>query len=186
VSGVEIATLTWLADLLKGLAGSAVADRLKRRSSPEQARVLAYEVHRRLGEVESESVGFLVTLSVYARADDDALEASLGQGRGMLRYSASEVAGALQRLSRALEAIDPQLAIHAPELHELIHDSIMTRGGVVRSVLEMRFEDMTLSEAKQAFRETYDEASSALQKICEATWGMREFISREFSFKDGF
>jgi hypothetical protein len=209
VTGAEIASLKWLADVLKSLASSVMGDRLKPRTSEQRAWILGKGLWDSLASLRSSSTYFVVALrevieSVNLQLENK-IEGADQVGLGFssdhpvylrsviassverwLPYAMDQVVENLENVSDALAAINPQLEIHVPEIAEQIYSSTFERGAVIRrAALEM--EDPFGRPASPAvLASILADAEAALVEIDKATEGIRAFLAKEFNFKDSF
>lgn len=108
---MEIAALTFALDFLKSVLSGVVGDRLKRKTSPEKAKDVAYRLFTALGNLQRSSTALVEGLDAVLqeakaspeRVDTRELYSRLG-----------EVSKELSQLTDAMNRIDPQLGCTHP------------------------------------------------------------------------
>ncbi|KWT58410.1 hypothetical protein ADL21_29465 [Streptomyces albus subsp. albus] len=110
--GVEILGLQWLAKIFELLIGEGIRDRLMPRSSSERARRLALDLYCSLGQLRSDSEGFVKSLRDILAGETDAISED---PFGAAFRAVTSAATSLQDVQDALRELDPQLEIHAPK-----------------------------------------------------------------------
>jgi hypothetical protein len=176
VTGAEIAALKWLATLANSVLAAGLGDRLKKRTSPEQARERGFRLYVALGELSDASVAFVAALRAASEGDSSA--------KTDLARRLPAVSVALQHLLSAVEGVDPQLSIHVPAVADEIMGAYMRRGIVV-SRAEEELDKLARGEEGD-LAALVPEAEQALAQVEHATESLRAFLAQEFAFKESF
>jgi chemotaxis regulatin CheY-phosphate phosphatase CheZ len=179
VSGGEIIALRWVADLVKSLIAAAAGDRLKTKklSSSERASFLARELYSSLKELEEGSKDFVEALSALGDGESEA--------RDSLQWALERVAKASNLVTRAVNGIDPQLSIHAPEIAEDVEIAHTSRDHNAFWAGYVLWQ-YTGQEQTDAFREAAEKARQTLSEIEAASEAFREFLTEQFKFSESF
>ena len=195
MTGAEIAGLGWLSAFLNNVLASVVGDRLKKKPSHERAKERAYELFESLQDVRYGSAAFVDALRdlcgvevdpaerakhTEPRDDDDEVTPE-----GALWNAISRVSYGLVRLTRALNEVDPQLGVHAPEVAEEVAGARSSRALVI-SEAEQRLGAFANGYEDVAFTDILQSAETAHSEIESATDAFRVFLANEFSFKESF
>jgi hypothetical protein len=129
MTGGEIATLKWLASLVKSLLGAWAG---KQKASSERAAEAARHLYTALKWLDSASQDFVYLLTALAEGTPEA--------RDPFMYSVSGVGGALTAVEKAVKDIDPQLSIHFPEVARSIEDAVISRRPTVSEASNALFD----------------------------------------------
>ena len=101
-----------------------------------------------------------------------------------LWMAASLLRRALEALEPALREIDPQLAIHQPDVSEAINHYVVSRGYVLRQLEDLAWH--TTAEGSGELRKIVVQSQENQQVIDGAIQEFRTFLAAEFSFKESF
>jgi hypothetical protein len=96
-----------------------------------------------------------------------------------------DVSGALDELSRALHAVDPQLSVHVPDIAQEVNDARSSRKAVVTRA-EASLAALAGGEEAEDLAAVLADAEQAYTEIQHATESVRVFLASEFAFKDSF
>jgi hypothetical protein len=157
---------------------------MRAKSSPERARNRSFALYEALGSLQQSSRAFVELL--------DEVAINLGRPEFEREYVAThdlrarmaDVAESLTRLAEAMNAVDPQLEVHAPVLAREIQDAALSRALVLTRADE-ELESLENIEPADAAALS-DDANRALVQLRAVTENMREFLAEEFSFRDSF
>jgi hypothetical protein len=109
-----------------------------------------------------------------------------------LNTAASSLSGTLGEVPGALEAVNPQLKIFNNELVQSLEFYVATRAHVLNELLEFqvsRYFDHELPskpEALESLQQLQRTAENNQQIIEKAIQDMRDFLAKEFTFKESF
>jgi hypothetical protein len=178
---MEIAALTFALDFLKSVLTGAVGDRLKRKTSPEKAKDASYKLYTALGNLQKSSAGFVEKLDEVAQ---EAMGSPDGVDTQALYSQLERVSMDLSRLSDAMNQIDPQLGVHAPEMAREIQAASRSRALVITRAERELSAVGSLDTA--ALTAVSDQARTTLVQIEAVTEDTRKFLAQQFSFKESF
>jgi hypothetical protein len=181
-TGLEVAALKWVADLLKSLLAAAGGDRLKknRLSSSERASQAANKLYVSLNELAEASKDFVEILTAIAEGESGA--------RGALEWALQRAAKASNNVAEAVNQINPQLSIHAPDIARNIEHAPTQRGMRISSAKEAAalYDYTSQEQGTAAFREVAQGAQQTLTEIEAATESLRKFLAEQFKFTENF
>jgi hypothetical protein len=191
---LEAFGLSWLASIVSSVVSAAVNERTKPKASPETAKNRALALYQALRNVETLSGEFAAALEAVADFKWGA-RASGGAGATLtslvteLHRITNDLRASLEEVRRTVAAIDPQLAIHQPEVSRALEEFVGTRGFLIE-----RLEDMTphlqpdeLGPAEQKeVRRLAIAAKQNHQLIQRTMESFRAFLAGEFAFKESF
>ena len=167
--------------MLKSLVSSVGSDRLKKnkKSSPERASQAARNLYVALTGLQEASKDFVASLTAIAEGRD---------AQGTLQFALMRTGQALVHVTKAVNEINPQLSIHAPEIAQSIEDGSHTRNMWMSYAEEaLALQDYTSQEqGTAAFREVAQGAQQTLVEIEAATESLRRFLAEQFTFKENF
>lgn len=185
-----LATLNFIWQFLKPAGADALKDRLKPKSSAESAVRKLVAVYRRLEEI-SNAVDDFIDIYEHFVKQHEQYEQDKPDMEGFLvlcnqRVSIEDkveaIVNSLIRLTDSLDAVDPQLGIHKPELVSLLENfgitEAMTADYVHQEVLPRLSLDLE--------REVLVQANQNRELLAKAIIELRSFIANEFSFKEMF
>jgi hypothetical protein len=212
LTGFEAWGLGFLTTFLNTLFGEAIKDRLKPKSSSEKARAAAFYLYELLDEVNASSDAFVSTLRYYVnsvktssarphdmrpdfeeftrrhRDSDEAWE----RPYPTLQMAAYSLSGTLGEPPGALEAVNPQLEIFNNELVQSLEIYSASRGRVLNELeyqVSNYFEfhglpaEPTALESLQQLQRTAENNQQIIEKAIQ---DMRDFLAKEFTFKESF
>jgi hypothetical protein len=191
---LEAFGLTWLSSIVSSVISAAVNERTKPRTSAETAKNRALALYDALREVETLSGEFADALEAVA----DLKWKARGPGSARARLNShlvelhritTDLRASLAKVDLTVGAIDPQLAIHQPEVSRGISDFVGTRGLLIE-----RLEDMTphlqpdeLGPADQREVRAIAVAAKRNHELIQGTMEQfRAFLAEEFTFKESF
>jgi hypothetical protein len=225
MNGAEVATLKWLADLLKSLTAGVLGEKLKPKTSDQRAWKLGESLWASLEHLRYASDYFVAMLRIATKsiAECSAMEnAPAGQepdhetgiNRRLesirqreqeilaslklpsksepsawapaLEYCMDRVIIWIQRVNMSLDAINPQLRIHAPEIEEVIARSNNSRAEAVTAARIALDELLRGNSLDSQLPEIVRRAEASALMISEATERMRAFLATQFTFKESF
>jgi hypothetical protein len=96
---------------------------------------------------------------------------------------------ALEELASAMDAVSPQLEIHKHELMEFIRSLHRGPAATVGLVWDMLYEKDSLSrqsEIREGIAQAITELDRNHRLMSTAIRDFREFLAKEFPFKEGF
>ena len=175
------AALQFLLDFIRTASSRLDAERSSLDRSSRLSRERAFALYRTLGEVDEKTDAFLEALSACAGQPGGGRPE---EERARLMRAARTLMDALPQLASALDAVNPQLDIHAHELVQKIERYRRSRA-LLLTELEQRVSkvepagEATLGALLAAARENAARIKQALQE-------MRTFLKAEFPFKEGF
>ena len=167
--------LVWLGKYLADLVSGVVGDRLKPKTSAENARQAALALYEGLRRLASASDDFIAALGEVSA--DPSPTTSLVASVDPLRKT-------LDAVNDALRQLDPQLSLHAPDV-----DGQIRSATVSRALTLDRAEDVIARHLSGGFAEVTAIASSAREtgeEIHAAVETLRQFLAGQFSFKESF
>jgi hypothetical protein len=207
---LEMLGLGFLTNILSTFFSEAIKDRLKPRSSSEKARKGAFYLYELLDEVSASSDAFVsalryyvTTVRTFSAQPRDALsnlatneyrhrDAPWEAPRRTLEAAADSLYGSLGELPAALMAVHPQLEIFDYELAENIQIFRRRRG---RTINELEATVMKLPTTPttpttpidlEPLQQLLSTAENNQQIIEKTTQDMRDFLAKEFTFKESF
>jgi|SRR5215217_5423332 len=211
----DLLGLGFLLRIMELLFGEAIKDRLSPKSPTETARERAFDLYEILGQVRDSTDLFVIRLQLYIsslKIDVRSREFygitarwhPLGSYHSWssLRNVARDLGAAMDRLTLALEAVNPQLEIHRSALVQGIEvyvsdrtDLLTDLGKTVESFLEYGTREIEVDldpsdEARlqaitrlERLLHTAQVNQALIKKIVE---DLRAFLAAEFSFKESF
>jgi hypothetical protein len=106
------------------------------------------------------------------------------RSQATLWQTASDLRGALEELESALHDIDPQLAIHLPDVSAAISSYVGARGILLAQVEDLAWH--ATADSSSELDNIVVRAQENQQVIDGATREFRAFLAGEFSFKESF
>jgi hypothetical protein len=113
-----------------------------------------------------------------------AADIAVVRSQATLWKTASDLRGALEALEPALRVIDPQLAIHQPDVSAAINLYVQSRGYVLAQLEDLAWH--ASAESSGELRKIVVQAQENQQVIDGAIREFRAFLAGEFSFKESF
>ena len=174
--------LVWLGKYLADLVSGVVGDRLKPKTSAENARDAALDLYEGLRGLARASDDFIAALQKVSA--DRSASSSLTATVDPLRKALNAVNDALHRL-------DPQLSLHAPEIDWQIQGASHSRAvnmdraedTIARMVsggdADIALDDAELADISSSARRTGEEIHAAVETL-------RQFLATQFTFKESF
>lgn len=182
-----IAPLTFLLEVLKSLVSDAAKERLKPATSLQTARKRAFDLYQQIERVVFSSGEFVRALEGFVSAAADAGGAPAGSyEKASLLEAIDAVAEDLDRMTAAVEHLQPQLNIFRPDVFRSLYEF---RG--VRDVsldLSRRRAELN-SFAKRDLRELRELVNTARanqERILAIAEEYRSFLAATFTFKESF
>jgi hypothetical protein len=202
-------TLSFIAESLASLLSNAILDRIKPKTPAANAKIKLFRLYEILRNIEDETDYYIKNLVRYLRAIQIREDVDLiGEKKGLLRESVQKIWELMDELNKALININPQLEIYNHELYSEIEKYQMVRKAIRFSMqAELLMEvsgRMNRLESTQAtnskpnknsnletdeigkLRKLLSEVKKNQKSIKKIINNYREFISREFEFKDSF
>jgi hypothetical protein len=106
------------------------------------------------------------------------------RAQGSLWETTRDLREALEGLEPALKEVDPQLAIHQPDVSRAISDYIHMRGMVFYELEALAWHAPL--ELRAGLRRIVSQAKKNQRNIRSAVDKFRAFLAKEFSFKESF
>ncbi len=113
-----------------------------------------------------------------------AADVAVVRSQATLWKTASDLRRALEALEPALRGIDPQLAIHQPDVSVAISNYVQARGGVLAQLEDLAWH--TSAESSGELRKIVVQAQDNQQVIDGAIQEFRAFLASEFAFNESF
>jgi hypothetical protein len=113
-----------------------------------------------------------------------AADVAVVRSQSTLWKTASDLRRALEALEPALREIDPQLAIHQPDVSAAISRYVQSRGLVLAQLEDLAWH--TSAESSGEIRKIVVQAQDNQQVIDGAIQEFRAFLASEFAFKESF
>jgi hypothetical protein len=196
-------TLSFIAESLASLLSKSVLDRIKPKSSAENAKAKLFSLYEVLRKIEDETVDYIMILAEYL----DTVQTSedielLGKKKGLARKAVEKIWELMDELDRALVNINPQLEIYDNDLY-----SEISKYRRVRDFIRMSWQYELLIELSESskrlenglsknsdlvtdeilkLRELLSEVKKNQKSMKKIISNYREFVSNEFDFKDSF
>jgi chemotaxis regulatin CheY-phosphate phosphatase CheZ len=110
------------------------------------------------------------------------------EARDSLQWALQRAAKASNKVTDAVEQINPQLSIHAPKIARNIEHAPVTRYMAIWGAQEADalYFYTDKEQGTAAFREVAKQAQQTLTEIEAATESLRKFLSKQFEFKENF
>lgn len=177
--------LDFLTNFIQQILGNKTQSELLPGSSRAAAKDRALRLYKTLGMVNQKTDAFVEAFSKLVTVVANApAEESLSTARNTLRGAAHELMYALPKLAAALDEVNPQLDIHKHELVQKIEEYSQSR-----SLVLTELENSATTTTEQSI-ETLKNILSAAEKnrliIRQAVTELREFLAKEFPFKESF
>jgi hypothetical protein len=113
-----------------------------------------------------------------------AADVAVVRSQATLWQTASDLRGALEELESALHDIDPQLAIHLPDVSAAISSYVGARGILLAQVEDLAWH--ATADSSRELDKIVVRAQENQQVIDGAIREFRAFLAAEFSFKESF
>jgi hypothetical protein len=175
----ELAGLKWLADRIADIGGGWIGDRLRAKTSSENARDASFALFTALGELQSASDKFIEALKLLERSPDNK------SARSDLSNALRPVRDSLEDVDSALRRVDPQLEIFAPAVEVRVVEARGARAMVLTQA-EDALATLDVREGDEDLGSLVRKAEKAGATIRAGTESVRAFLANEFEFKDTF
>ncbi len=178
-------SLEFLSKFLQQIRSDQTPAELLAGSSRETAKDRALHLYKTLGLVNQktdafvEAFGRLVALLANATTQED-----LHIGRNTLTGAAHELIYALPALAAALDDVNPQLDIHKHELVQRIEQYSQSRSQVLTELENSAA--TTADQSLEILKPILDVTEKNRLLIRQAIMELREFLAKEFPFKESF
>ena len=177
--------LEFLSKFLQQIQGEQTPAGLLAGNSRKTAKDRALHLYKTLGLVNQktdafvEAFGLLVALLANASTKE-----ALHTGRNTLTGAAHELMYALPELAMSLDEVNPQLDIHKHELVQKIEEYSQSRSRVLTELENSAA--TTADQSIETLQPILDTAEKNRLLIRQAIMELREFLAKEFPFKESF
>ncbi len=178
-------TLKSLLKVFETLLGNTLKDSLKKKSSSQKAKTLAFDLYNKLRVLNEKTDSFVNQLELFEKSISERFSS---EEHGKICRDLDKIGKDLMKevkdLSNILDKMDPQLEIHRSELVDLLKRFKTKRILIIKEVTFM-IDDSIFMQPDDAHR-ILSEAENNRMLIQNAVVELRTFLSTEFTFKESF
>jgi len=185
-----LANLGFIWNFFSPAISDSIKERIKPKGSVDIAKKRGLRLYESLGELDLAIDIFINTFDAYLRENTREQQVGEDPVERVLRihdlscevyYRTEDIVHALIELGECLKAINPQLEIHKPELANILHGL-----GVTESVLAEEIKVVPWNAPHPELLAVLEEARGNRNILHSAIKEYREFIAKEFPFKESF
>jgi hypothetical protein len=171
--------------LISSILSDQVKERLKPKTSSERAKDCALLLYANIGILCDRTQDFVEKLRSYADSSRKRNHSKkVPTSHDSLKSASYSLRHAIDDTLRALEAVNPPLHIHNPELSDKLFHYVYSRDSILQKfwwyIDKLEYEDVdTLKSIAKEAEENY-------QKLLSTFTEFRAFVAKEFSFKELF
>lgn len=193
--GFEVVAL-FLWEFIKPILSDTMKDKLKERLSStdpsKKAKITAFRLYEALGELRDKTEQYVKTFrEVIQSLEEEKPEKIIHRRRVEFVEVSEDLRKELAYLAEVMKNIYPQLEIHNPEIVANIKEFHLSRDGIADEFADMLEHYDNLGKQMEEYSEErlvrlFRKSEINLELVRKATDDFREFLAREFPFKDSF